>query len=104
MLVTGCRFRFYLKMKLFFITILFLLKIVLSNGMRLDPPPKPKWPQKVYAEGYLVLPYAELSEPFTAYYDGPGKRSRIDYYGGEYSRIQIQYLVATLYNIRWMFV
>ena len=50
--------------------------------MRLDPPPKPTWPQKVYAEGYLVLPYAELSEPFTAYYDGPGKRSRIDYYGG----------------------
>lgn len=90
-------------MKQFVIAILFSLKIFLSNGMRLDPPPKPKWPQKVYAEGYLMLPYAELSEPFTAYYDGPGKRSRIDYYGGEYSRIQIEYLVATLHNTALMF-
>lgn len=27
------------------------------------------------------MPYAELNEPFTAYYDGIAKKSRIDYYG-----------------------
>lgn len=34
-----------------------------------------------YVEGVIVLPYAEIHETFTAYYDGQGNRSRIDYYG-----------------------
>lgn len=32
-------------------------------------------------EGVLALPYAEIKEPFIAYFEGPNNRSRIDYYG-----------------------
>lgn len=46
-----------------------------------DPEP-PKWPEKYYAEGTLNLPYAEISEPFAAWFDSEKKSSRIDYYGG----------------------
>ena len=31
----------------------------------------------------LRIPYAEIEEPFTAYYDLTFKRSRIDFYGGK---------------------
>lgn len=34
-----------------------------------------------YVEGVIILPYAEIHETFTAYYDGAANRSRIDYYG-----------------------
>ncbi|GIY09924.1 counting factor associated protein D [Caerostris extrusa] len=32
-------------------------------------------------KGVLLLPYAEIKEPFTAFYDSESKKSRIDYYG-----------------------
>ncbi|KAF8787469.1 digestive cysteine proteinase 1-like [Argiope bruennichi] len=32
-------------------------------------------------KGVLLLPYAEIREPFAAFYDQQNKRSRIDYYG-----------------------
>lgn len=41
----------------------------------------PKWPDCYTAYGTLRLPYAELSEPFTAYFEAKKNRSRIDYYG-----------------------
>jgi len=71
-----------------------------------SPPEKPKWPERVYAEGYLSLPYAELSEPFTSWYDAKTKRSRIDYYGGMSKTIQrgdqgdngIHYMIAPMTN------
>jgi hypothetical protein len=40
-----------------------------------------QWPDCYIAHGFLRLPYAELSEPFTAYYEAKKNRSRIDYYG-----------------------
>ena len=42
----------------------------------------PKWAEAYTVTGVLRLPYAEIVEPFQAWYDGPHKRSRIDYYGG----------------------
>lgn len=30
---------------------------------------------------YSRLPYAELNEPFAAYYDATNNRSRVDFYG-----------------------
>lgn len=39
--------------------------------------------------GELNIPYAELREPFRAWYDGPNDRSRIDYYGGMVVTIQL---------------
>lgn len=35
------------------------------------------------AKGTLYIPYAEIREPFFAWYDKSEGRSRIDYYGGE---------------------
>ena len=56
---------------------------------------KPKWPQKFYIEGTLFLPYAELVEPFTTWYDGVNHLSRVDMYGG-----MIEYfLFCFLHNI-----
>ena len=45
----------------------------------------PKWPKVYSVEGTLLLPYAEIEEPFSGYYDSTNKRSRIDYYGGIYT-------------------
>ena len=77
-------------MERFFCVVLFVFfasNIVLSaEYIRFHPkqrPSLPKWPVKYYAEGTLSLPYAELNEPFTIWYDGTSKRSRIDMYGGK---------------------
>lgn len=44
----------------------------------------PKWNDGAYVvQGSLQLPYAELNEPFQAFYDMKNKKSRIDYYGGK---------------------
>lgn len=45
----------------------------------------PLWGNSYTVEGVLQLPYAELKEPFTAYYDATTNQSRIDYYGGRSS-------------------
>lgn len=43
----------------------------------------PNWNALTYTvEGTLQLPYAEITEPFSAYYDAKNNKSRIDYYGG----------------------
>jgi len=44
-------------------------------------PKAPKWPDCYSVKAILRLPYAELEEPITAYYEGAKNRSRIDYYG-----------------------
>lgn len=35
-------------------------------------------------KGNLYIPFAEIKEPFYAWYDKGEKKSRIDYYGGKY--------------------
>ena len=37
----------------------------------------------VYFTGVISLPYAEIKEPFEAWFDTAGKASRIDYYYGK---------------------
>jgi hypothetical protein len=34
------------------------------------------------AKGTLYIPYAEIREPFYAWFDAKSGKSRIDYYGG----------------------
>jgi hypothetical protein len=43
----------------------------------IDPP---TFEDQYTAIGVILLPYAQLREPFTAYYDGQLNQSRIDYY------------------------
>lgn len=62
------------------------------------------------------LPYAELAEPFTAYYDAKGDSSRVDFYGttvqtymlGKSGKFGASYKLAymtntTVYNMRGCF-
>lgn len=41
----------------------------------------PEWSNTYSVKGLLTIPYAEIMEPFSAWYDGENKQSRIDYYG-----------------------
>ncbi|CAH2009943.1 unnamed protein product [Acanthoscelides obtectus] len=41
----------------------------------------PVWSQTYSVKGILHIPYAEIDEPFYAWFDAPSKQSRIDYYG-----------------------
>lgn len=42
----------------------------------------PKWESTYTVKGVLLIPYAEVEEPFYGWYDKTSGRSRIDYYGG----------------------
>ena len=44
------------------------------------------------AKGVLYIPYAEIAEPFNAWYDKVSGRSRIDYYGGMVKTYQLGHL------------
>lgn len=52
-------------------------------------PSLPKWNESHVVMGTLQLPYAEISEPFTGYWDLDHNRSRIDYYGTMVLSIQL---------------
>jgi len=43
--------------------------------------PITEFSEQYFIEGVILLPYAEIQEPFVGYYDSVNKRSRIDYYG-----------------------
>lgn len=49
----------------------------------------PKWPNVYSVSGILNIPYAEISEPFYAWFDRDNGRSRIDYYGGMVKTYQL---------------
>ena len=64
---------------------------MLNNHIDDKPvPASPVFPEAYIARGSLVIPYAEIEEPFTAFVDLPKKRSRIDYYGGKLPLFQIK--------------
>jgi len=42
----------------------------------------PVWSSTYSVQGVLSIPFAEITEPFDAWADMAGKKSRIDYYGG----------------------
>jgi len=72
------------------VLVLFLASTNAQEYIRFHPkkifePYTPQWPSRYSVQGTLNLPYAELSEPFTAWFDADLKSSRIDYYGGNYS-------------------
>jgi len=49
----------------------------------------PKWDPNYIVKGTLYIPYAEIAEPFYAWYDQHTRRSRIDYYGGMVKTYQL---------------
>ena len=69
-------------MALHVVVALSFLSLFCVDAWRLDPPKPPVWPASYMAKGIINLPYAEIGEPFDAWYDASNKRSRIDYYSG----------------------
>ena len=51
-------------------------------AVRSDTPPT--LPTDYFITGVLKLPYAEIKEPFTVFFNGKKNRSRIDYYDSLY--------------------
>lgn len=49
----------------------------------------PNWSPTYTVKGTLYIPYAELKEPFYAWYDETSGQSRIDYYGGMVKTYQL---------------
>ena len=70
-------------MALHVVVALSFLSLFCVDAWRLDPPRPPIWPASYMAKGIINLPYAEIGEPFDAWYDASNKRSRIDYYSGK---------------------
>ena len=58
-----------------------LISFAFGKSVSLKSPPK--WPDAYSVEGILRMPYAEIVEPFEAWFDGKNSRSRIDYYAGK---------------------
>uniref|UniRef100_A0A1B0BAT2 Peptidase C1A papain C-terminal domain-containing protein n=1 Tax=Glossina palpalis gambiensis TaxID=67801 RepID=A0A1B0BAT2_9MUSC len=49
----------------------------------------PRWDATYITKGTLYIPYAEIAEPFFAWYDKNTRRSRIDYYDGMVKTYQL---------------
>ncbi|KAL3219536.1 hypothetical protein MRX96_030297 [Rhipicephalus microplus] len=69
----------------------------------------PDWGSFYKVKGVLYLPYAEIREPFTGYYDATQNTSRIDYYNGMVQTVQLSpsaqtegYPYGTNYKIAYM--
>uniref|UniRef100_A0A2M4AIZ6 Putative cathepsin l n=1 Tax=Anopheles triannulatus TaxID=58253 RepID=A0A2M4AIZ6_9DIPT len=65
---------------------LLVLGCLLAGAFGTNPP---KWPDVYSVSGVLNIPYAEINEPFYAWYDKANGRSRIDYYGGMVKTYQL---------------
>lgn len=65
------------------------LTICLSCGLNVTAKAEdaPEWSPAFSVTGVLYIPYAELTEPFSAYFDMSVGSSRIDYYGGLYKTL-----------------
>ncbi|XP_038650967.1 digestive cysteine proteinase 1-like isoform X1 [Scyliorhinus canicula] len=51
----------------------------------------PTFPNIYHISGILSLPYAEIEEPFEAWYSETGEVSRIDYYDGQVITVQCEF-------------
>uniref|UniRef100_A0A1B6MLR0 Peptidase C1A papain C-terminal domain-containing protein n=1 Tax=Graphocephala atropunctata TaxID=36148 RepID=A0A1B6MLR0_9HEMI len=72
---------------LFFILV--CLKACQISAEDVDVGDIPKWPSAYTARGVLQIPYAEISEPFEAWYDSSQGSSRVDYYNGTVKTYQL---------------
>ena len=65
--------------------ILFLcvtLASVASGQLHFPLGSPPTWSPTYTVEGVVVIPYAEIEEPFVSYADMTSGKTRVDYYGG----------------------
>lgn len=72
------------------INFLFLASLLCVVGAEENYDSSPVFSRTYIVKGSLMIPYAELFEPFAAWYDAPAGSSRIDYYGGMVKTYQLQ--------------
>ncbi|XP_026316532.1 counting factor associated protein D [Hyposmocoma kahamanoa] len=68
---------------------IFCLYVGTTLGFYVDKESPPQWNPVYTVKGNLMIPYAELLEPFYAWYDSKNGKSRIDYYGGMVKTYQL---------------
>jgi len=76
-LMCGCMSYAYISVFIVLLVLLVWTSVVVAK----QNPRAPKWPDCYSVKAVLRLPYAELEEPITAYYEAAKNRSRVDYYG-----------------------
>ncbi|XP_017777460.1 PREDICTED: digestive cysteine proteinase 1 [Nicrophorus vespilloides] len=76
-------------MKTILVLAAFALVVLAGEAKKLRKLKNPNWSPVYTVKGTLFIPYAEISEPFYAWYDAPAKQSRIDYYGGMVKTYQL---------------
>lgn len=70
--------------------IIFHLNIKKFNFLHQEFASSPlKWDSTYSVKGVLYIPYADIEEPFEAWYDSNSYQSRIDYYGGTVKTYQL---------------
>lgn len=69
------------------------LILLLLNSTRAssDDTSIPKWSSSYSVEGDIFVPFAEVHEPFSAWYDSESSNSRIDYYNGMAKTYQLSH-------------
>ncbi|KAI5726388.1 hypothetical protein M8J76_001767 [Diaphorina citri] len=70
-------------------SITFLPLLLLSVALVSCTESPPKFSPNYIVKGNLYIPFAEIKEPFYAWYDKGEKKSRIDYYGGMVKTYQL---------------
>ncbi|KAL1115154.1 hypothetical protein AAG570_007185, partial [Ranatra chinensis] len=66
--------------------------LISVSGTCIPTKAPPQFSATYTVSGTLYIPYAELEEPFFAWYDGSSGSSRIDYYGGMMKTFQLSSL------------
>ncbi|XP_070970469.1 digestive cysteine proteinase 1 [Oncorhynchus clarkii lewisi] len=74
-------------MRDWYIVTVLLWSVVATEGKAL--PSVPDFGKAYHVKGVISLPYAEIKEPFEAWFDLKGRTSRIDYYHGQVSTYQM---------------
>lgn len=62
--------------------------LFISKAIATKPP---RWDSVYTVQGVLYIPYAEIAEPFEAWFEKHTNRSRIDYYNGVVKTYQLSH-------------
>ncbi|XP_061724230.1 digestive cysteine proteinase 1 [Cydia pomonella] len=74
--------------------LLLVLCLTAAAAGYVDKQAPPQWSPVYSVKGALMIPYAELVEPFSAWFDSKNGKSRIDYYG---QMVKTYQLTSTVY-------
>jgi len=79
--ISACIYQLFVEIVSDIPKCIYYVSVLLAWSSIIVAAKTPKWPDCYSVKAVLRLPYAELEEPITAYYEMAKNRSRIDYYG-----------------------